>query len=418
MPTCLIEDSIRVDGIGNATIFDVIYRKIILFLDSSKDLYKFPLPDPPPAYDHSQHDESFADLRARQRKVKAQLEILKQQTDVLKEYSKTLNAASVDSAKLESFLEVYSSRKNKIDDLTAVLSEQLSTLQKEENEKRKAVDADEESIRKRGTRVTIIVSADSQGPVELSLTYVVSDASWTPQYDLRASVASDSKSQSAVSLHYRASISQQSGEDWTGVTLTLSTASPLQGTKVPSLSPYWIGEKVRPVLKMAAPPRPMVAMARFASASVRRPVAEEEESDEDMGYALDSPMKKRTATVQDSPMVMAAPPSFFRARDSEATAGAVSTTFSIPGLSTIPSDSDDAQQTHKVSIAELSFDSVDLEWVTVPKEIPSVFLQCRIKNTSKYVLLGGQANVFLNGSFVAKSNIPVSTSLVNVGVEL
>ena len=27
LPTCLEEDSIRVDGIGNATIFDVIYRK-------------------------------------------------------------------------------------------------------------------------------------------------------------------------------------------------------------------------------------------------------------------------------------------------------------------------------------------------------------------------------------------------------
>ena len=27
LPTCLEEDSIRVDGIGNATIFDVIYRE-------------------------------------------------------------------------------------------------------------------------------------------------------------------------------------------------------------------------------------------------------------------------------------------------------------------------------------------------------------------------------------------------------
>lgn len=334
----------------------------------------------------------------------------------MKDYSKTLNAGTVDSAKLESFLEVYSSRKNKIDDSTAVLSEQLSALQKEENEKRKAVDADEESIRKRGTRVTIIVSADSQGPVELSLTYVVSDAAWTPQYDLRASVASDSKSQSAVSLHYRASISQQSGEDWTGVALTLSTASPLQGTKVPSLSPYWIGEKVPPVLTMAAPTvRPVTA---FASASMRRRRAvTEEESNEDMGFDLATPKKRRTAMIQEPLMGMAAPPSFFRSRDSEATAGAVSTTFSIPGLSTIPSDSANAQQTHKVSIAELSFDSVDLEWVTVPKEIPSVFLQCRVQNTSKYVLLGGQANVFLNGSFVAKSSIPVSTSLVNDGVE-
>ena len=29
LPTCLEEDSIRVDGIGNATIFDVIYRESV-----------------------------------------------------------------------------------------------------------------------------------------------------------------------------------------------------------------------------------------------------------------------------------------------------------------------------------------------------------------------------------------------------
>ena len=64
-----------------------------------------------------------------------------------------------------------------------------------------------------------------------------------------------------------------------------------------------------------------------------------------------------------------------RAQASKALEGAVSATFTIPGLSSIPSDSDRSQQTHKVSISELEFSSVDFEWVAVPKKIASAFLK-------------------------------------------
>lgn len=42
----------------------------------------------------------------------------------------------------------------------------------------------------------------------------------------------------------------------------------------------------------------------------------------------------------------------------------------------------------------------------MPKDQASAFLRCKIKNTSKYILLPGKANVFLNGNFVSKSKIP------------
>lgn len=42
----------------------------------------------------------------------------------------------------------------------------------------------------------------------------------------------------------------------------------------------------------------------------------------------------------------------------------------------------------------------------MPKDIQSAFLSCKVKNTSNYLLLAGQANVFFNGNFVAKSQIP------------
>jgi hypothetical protein len=44
----------------------------------------------------------------------------------------------------------------------------------------------------------------------------------------------------AISLHYRATIKQSTGEDWKDVALTLSTASLQLGSTIPKLSPQRI----------------------------------------------------------------------------------------------------------------------------------------------------------------------------------
>ena len=305
---------------------------------------------------------------------------------------------------------MYGSQQAKISKESRQLSEELKSVKTQISKKRKAVDAEEECIRRRSSRVTIVVFAEGTGPAELSLTYVVMKAWWKPIYDLRASIASDSKSQSTVALHYRASITQQTGEDWKGVALTLSTASPLQGTKVPTLNPYWIGEKVHEEILLGSSYSPTSPVATM---SMNGPGAAPPQSSM-------RPMMRLPARAH-SPMATSAappPPDVFRSVNSEAVTGAVSTMFTIPGLSTIPSDSSTSQQTHKVTIAELDFNSVDLEWVTVPKSNSNVFLQCKVKNTSEYVLLPGQANVFLNGSFVAKSAITVRTFFQNSWVRI
>lgn len=64
---------------------------------------------------------------------------------------------------------------------------------------------------------------------------VVHGASWAPSYELHAATESG-KPSSSVSLHYRATIKQGTGEDWNGVALTLSTASMDQADQqVPSI---------------------------------------------------------------------------------------------------------------------------------------------------------------------------------------
>jgi len=82
-----------------------------------------------------------------------------------------------------------------------------------------------------------------------------------------------------------------------------------------------------------------------------------------------------------------------------------SVTFAISGRSTIPSDSQHGQQTHKVSIATIDLQP-QIEWIVVPNIKPSAFMRCRVKNTSQYILLAGPTSVFMDGSFVCKSSLP------------
>ncbi|QRW04784.1 mucoidy inhibitor A [Ceratobasidium sp. AG-Ba] len=158
------------------------------------------------------------------------------------------------------------------------------------------------------------------------LTYTVSNASWTPLYDVRASIAKSPDAKSAMALHYRASITQTTGENWPDVALTLSTASPQLGGKVPEISTCYIGFQHPPsggvvayaCLDSESPVRAMSAAARGPSALA---------------------MRFSSAEVVDN--------------------GMLSAVFGISGLSNVPSD----EGSHKVVITVLNL-AAQLEWMS------------------------------------------------------
>ena len=305
---------------------------------------------------------------------------------MMQEYSKTLTGKDTTADQFESFLEVYSRRQSHLDEQRRRLERDIKILEKEILEVRVKVNADEESLKKRSARITIVVLAQGDGTAELSLVYVVSNARWTPQYDLRASISSDpvvdpakkgtvdANAASSVVLHYRASISQSTGEDWSNVELTLSTASPQQGTNIPTLNPLWVSE-----LPSGWPgPGVSIPVTQGVAMSASRSRAFSSDSAPGQGFLCSAPapiapMARMQALVNAN--TGGGGRGGMRVQASEALEGAVSATFTIPGLSSIPSDSDKSQQTHKVSISELEFSSVDFEWITVPKKITSAFLK-------------------------------------------
>ncbi len=78
----------------------------------------------------------------------------------------------------------------------------------------------------------IVVQKPKSGADAVRLGYLVGQADWTPQYRLKSTADN-----APVRLEYLASVVQQSGEPWEGVSVTLSTARPSIDAAPPDLSP-------------------------------------------------------------------------------------------------------------------------------------------------------------------------------------
>jgi hypothetical protein len=78
--------------------------------------------------------------------------------------------------------------------------------------------------------------------------------------------------------------------------------------------------------------------------------------------------------------------------------------FQVPGLISIPCDG----MAHNVTIVELKELETKLLWFAVPKIDTRVHLSAKIKNTSEYALIPGEASVYIDGTFTARSKIPAA----------
>ncbi len=79
----------------------------------------------------------------------------------------------------------------------------------------------------------LFLQKDDDGKQTVRLNYLVNDCGWSPTYTLRASTEQDD-----VRVEYNALIHQLSGEDWSDVKLSLSTASPGLSAARPGLAPF------------------------------------------------------------------------------------------------------------------------------------------------------------------------------------
>ncbi|TFK68241.1 hypothetical protein BDN72DRAFT_769601 [Pluteus cervinus] len=215
--------SVRVSGLGEARLFDVVCT-----VEDTK------------AHDPDALTEEIRKLTVKKASLEGEKEVRASEANFLVSYAKTLNGEHVKPSEMASFLSefVEQGRKNvvavaEIDEKILAVEREISTLK------------EELSLIKGSTRgqVKLVIVADEEITIDLKLTYIVAHASWHPTYELHATTTSDGRPSPTVSLHYRARVTQSTGEDWTDTSLTLSTvASDVVAQSLPQPIPF----KIRP----------------------------------------------------------------------------------------------------------------------------------------------------------------------------
>lgn len=237
-----------------------------------------------------------------------------------------------------------------------------------------AVEAELAQLRGAGGRttktVTVRVQTAQAGPLELALSYAVGGARWVPGYDARL-LSGDR----AVALGYFGVVRQGTGEDWTDVALTLSTAQPSLGGSAPVLT-AWNLDVFDPV----------VVARRGATERVR---------------ALPPAPLPRQVNLQEL-TTAAAPDAVVEAEFAAAAieSGATSASFRVAAPASVPSDG----SAQKVPIMAVRLAATP-EHLTVPKRQATAFLTAKVVNSSDFPLLAGAMNVFLDDTFVATSQV-------------
>lgn len=91
------------------------------------------------------------------------------------------------------------------------------------------------------SEILVLVDAKKAGTLKATLSYIISNASWYPSYDIRANNITD-----PIQIVYKANIRQDSKCDWKNVKLKLSSYNPTISAVAPELQTYVMGFNTKP----------------------------------------------------------------------------------------------------------------------------------------------------------------------------
>ncbi|MBJ6751109.1 mucoidy inhibitor MuiA family protein [Geomonas anaerohicana] len=370
LPQLMAEESLRAEGkgTGRARIAGITVKNV--FLDRSKDPRVRELED-----EIARLNRKVEAIEARRKALGAQRAFVDSiRVGWGERISKELGLGKPTAAELSEAVRFVGDNTGKIEeelyDAEAAqkpLQEQIAALRKELAQYRAEPQKEVRSVQ-------VAIEAERDMKFDLELSYLVAQASWLPAYDVR--LAPDGKE---ALLTYRAQVWQKSGESWQQVKLTLSTASPAAGGGAPELTPWHIS--------FYEPPRPMPYLSRKMA----------------VGAAAPAPAPVQEPTFGGAPAEDRMEPAGFV--PAEVAQGQTSVQFQVALPVDVATDG-----TRATSVIAAETVPVTLEYVTVPKLSPRVYLKSTVINRTPFPLLAGEASIFNDATFVGKSHLKTVAS--------
>ena len=237
--------------------------------------------------------------------------------------------------------------------------------------------------------IRILVNAEQPVSSEFLISYVVSGASWHPEYDIRLNEINK-----PLQVRSKAIVVQNTTENWKDVELTLSTGTPTKSATKPILMPYYLryydNDKVGYMYESRAQSNSMpspAAQQNLYKAELNRD--ELEAARKEAAMQRENDMKGKVKFDASASAIQVA-----------TVEGSTNTSFEIGIPYSIPSDG----KSHMVEIGELSIPA-NYQYQAVPKLDRDAFLVAQIVDWDKYDLMQANANIFLEGTFTGKTII-------------
>ncbi len=236
-----------------------------------------------------------------------------------------------------------------------------------------------QALAPRPTSVVVVeITSPAATSATFTLNYFVRQATWTPAYDLRATGVGK-----PIQLLMKAEVTNNTGEDWDKVDLSLSSGNPTLGGVMPTLHPW--------TLYMHRPqPRPTAGRTARS--------------------AFDEDMQPPPAVLEQVTISKEAIRSAPVAVQQQATT--MEYTISTPF--TVPSDA----SPRTIGVQEHALNATYKHYAT-PKLDKDAFLYARTTGWEDLGLLSGEANVFFEGTFVGQSylqlDVPKDTMDISLG---
>ena len=218
--------------------------------------------------------------------------------------------------------------------------------------------------------VRIELAASAATKATLRVSYAVRNARWAPLYDARLDTGGRDR-KPALELVRRAEITQNTGEDWSDVALTVSTVRTARGGSAPDLNSLIV--QYPPPLRPAAPANAAMDSARPAQRGVMAKVAEP--------YAERADEQQATAEV-----------------------GSFQVMFKIPGRVSVGAS--EGAKSLRISTAAIA---PDLAVRAVPVKDPTAFLEASFKQGEDAPLLPGRIAIYRDGVFVGRGQMAAAS---------
>ena len=228
-------------------------------------------------------------------------------------------------------------------------------------------------------RILVHVIADQATQATVSLNYYITNAGWTPSYDLRAM-----SSEQNVKLTYKAQIHQESGIDWGNVKLVLSTANPNRSYNIPSLAPWYLGYN------------PYKQNNNKDSRALSAPAS-------GAGYSDKAKKVDDFSDLEQEQKEIVAQNAYDYTSVSE---NVIETEYEIKLNYNIPSDG--KEHFAAIMVKDLK---TNYRYKAIPKLNNNVYLTAVLSDWEDAITMGGEASIYYDGSYVG------NTSLVPGGTE-